>query len=73
MTGWTSSSTGSCPANVPAHSGGHPGPGFVPAWKRPTEGEARWQVAVAVAAAVALQFPLPGRRCCSTRTGCCRR
>jgi hypothetical protein len=33
--------------------------GFVPAWRRPTEGEARWQAAVAVA--VALQFPLPGR------------
>jgi uncharacterized membrane protein len=33
----------------------------VPAWKRPTEGEARWQVAVAVAVAVALQYPLPGR------------
>jgi uncharacterized membrane protein len=43
----------------------HPGqtgtPGFVPAWKRPTEGEARWQAAAAVAVAVALQFPLPGR------------
>jgi uncharacterized membrane protein len=37
------------------------GPGFTPAWRRPTEGEARWQVAVAVAVAVALQFPLPGR------------
>ena len=35
--------------------------GFVPAWLRPTEGEARWQVAVAVAAAVALQYLLPGR------------
>jgi hypothetical protein len=35
--------------------------GFVPAWRRPTEGEARWQAAVAVAVAVALQFPLPGR------------
>ena len=33
----------------------------MPAWKRPTEGENRWQVAVAVAIAVALQFPLPGR------------
>jgi hypothetical protein len=45
--------------------GQHPGPdgnlGFTPAWKRPTEGEARWQVAVAVAVAVALQFPLRGR------------
>ena len=41
--------------------GGHFGLGFVPAWRRPTEGEARWQASVAVAAAVALQFPLPGR------------
>ncbi len=45
--------------------GQHPGPdgklGFTPAWKRPTEGEARWQVAIAVAVAIALQFPLPGR------------
>jgi uncharacterized membrane protein len=37
------------------------GPGFTPAWRRRTAGEARWQVSVAVAAAVALQFPLPGR------------
>src|SRR5271166_2163330 len=36
-------------------------PGSMPAWKRPTQGEARWQVTIAVAAAVALQFPLPGR------------
>jgi uncharacterized membrane protein len=36
-------------------------PGFVPAWQRPTEGEARWQAALAVAVAIALQFPLPGR------------
>jgi len=36
-------------------------PGFLPAWRRPTEGEARWQAAVAVAVAVALQYPLPGR------------
>ena len=44
--------------------GGRTGPrglGFIPAWKRRTEGEARWQVAVAVAVAVALQYPLPGR------------
>ncbi len=40
---------------------GNPGPGFTPAWKRPTEGEARWQVALAVAVAVALQYPLPGK------------
>jgi uncharacterized membrane protein len=37
------------------------GPRAVPAWRRPTQGEARWQVAVAVAVAVALQYPLPGR------------
>jgi len=36
-------------------------PGSVPAWKRPTQGEARWQVSIAVAVAVALQFPLPDR------------
>jgi hypothetical protein len=42
----------------PSHPGGL---GFIPAWKRRTEGEARWQVTVAVAAAVALQYPLPGR------------
>ncbi|HJY94130.1 MAG TPA: hypothetical protein VJ371_04205, partial [Streptosporangiaceae bacterium] len=41
--------------------GGRFGLGFVPAWRRPTEGEARWQVSLAVAVAVALQFPLPGR------------
>jgi len=43
---------------------GHPSqgrPDFVPAWKRPTQGEARWQVTIAVAAAVALQFLLPDR------------
>jgi len=33
----------------------------MPAWKRPTDGEARWQASVAVAAAVALQLPLPDR------------
>ena len=36
-------------------------PGSIPAWRRPTQGEARWQVTFAVAVAVALQFPLPGR------------
>ncbi len=40
---------------------GHPVRAGVPAWKRPTQGEARWQAAVAVAAAVALQYSLPGR------------
>ncbi|HJZ00044.1 MAG TPA: hypothetical protein VJ305_04935 [Streptosporangiaceae bacterium] len=33
----------------------------MPAWKRPTEGEARWQATVAVVIAIALQFPLSGR------------
>jgi hypothetical protein len=41
--------------------GGGGGPGLTPAWRRRTEGEARWQAAVAVAAAVALQYALPGR------------
>jgi hypothetical protein len=34
---------------------------FVPAWLRRTEGEARWQAAAAVAAAIVLQLPVPGR------------
>ena len=42
-------------------AGERPGPGPVPAWRRPTQGEARWQVVLAVAVAVALQYPLPGR------------
>jgi hypothetical protein len=33
----------------------------VPAWRRETEGEARWQVALATAVAIALQLPVPGR------------
>ena len=37
------------------------GPDVTPAWKRPTKGEARWQVALCVAAAVALQFAVPDR------------
>lgn len=32
-----------------------------PAWRRPTEGEARWQVALATAVAIALQIAVPGR------------
>jgi hypothetical protein len=49
-----------------AGHGGHStglrlGEGFVPAWLRRTEGEARWQAAMAVAAAIALQLPVPGR------------
>jgi hypothetical protein len=33
----------------------------LPAWRRPTDGEARWQVALCTAAAIALQLPVPGR------------
>jgi hypothetical protein len=33
----------------------------VPAWRRVTQGEPRWHVAIAAAAAIALQMPLPGR------------
>ncbi len=33
----------------------------VPAWCRPTLGETRWEVALATAAAIALQLPVPGR------------
>jgi uncharacterized membrane protein len=36
-------------------------PGMMPAWRRPTEGEARWQATLAVVAVIALQLPLPGR------------
>jgi hypothetical protein len=47
----------------------HPGEPFrlagglhvIPAWRRPTQGETRWPAALAVAAAAALQLPLPGR------------
>jgi hypothetical protein len=34
---------------------------YLPAWRRRTEGEARWQVALCTAAAIALQLPVPGR------------
>jgi hypothetical protein len=37
------------------------GTGPPPAWRRPTEGEARWQVALATAVAIALQVAVPGR------------
>jgi len=33
----------------------------IPAWKRPTAGEARWQVAAATAIAIALQIAVPQR------------
>jgi uncharacterized membrane protein len=48
------------PAAGPA-SGAARKPAPMPAWKRPTEGEARWQATLAVAIAIALQFPLPDR------------
>lgn len=43
------------------HAAGVRDPGFTPAWRRPTQGEARWEVTVAIAIAVALQLPVPGR------------
>jgi uncharacterized membrane protein len=42
------------------HQGGAK-PDVTPAWKRPTEGEARWQATAAVVVAIALQVLLPGR------------
>lgn len=33
----------------------------LPAWRRPSEGEARWQVALSTAVAIALQVAVPGR------------
>ena len=44
---------------------------LLPAWLRPTKGEHRWQMGLAVSAAIALQVSLPaGSRC--GRTCCCR-
>ena len=34
---------------------------FVPAWRRVTEGEPRWHIALAITVAIFLQTPLPGR------------
>jgi uncharacterized membrane protein len=33
----------------------------LPAWRRPTQGEARWQVALSTSVAIALQVAVPGR------------
>ncbi len=46
------------PASRAAPDGGQKA---IPAWKRVTQGEPRWQVAIATAVAISLQFPLPGR------------
>lgn len=43
--------------NLPAQVGKE----AVPAWRRVTAGEARWQVSLAVAAAILLQLPVSGR------------
>ncbi|MDR3031792.1 MAG: hypothetical protein LBV78_01525, partial [Kitasatospora sp.] len=43
--------------NLPAEVGR----GAVPAWRRVTEGEARWQVSLAVTAAILLQLPVTHR------------
>jgi hypothetical protein len=37
------------------------GTGQPPAWRRPTDGEARWQAALATAVAIALQMAVPGK------------
>jgi uncharacterized membrane protein len=49
------------PERTPQGQGAGTAPGVVPAWKRPTKGEARWQATLAVVAVIALQLPLPGR------------
>ena len=41
--------------------GSPPSHARLPAWRRPTDGEARWQVALCTAAAIALQLPVQGR------------
>jgi hypothetical protein len=44
-----------------AHDGAELQPRQLPAWRRRTQGEARWQVALCTAAAIALQVAVPGR------------
>jgi hypothetical protein len=51
-------------ARAAQQDGGAPSPSSrarLPAWRRPTDGEARWQVALCTAAAIALQLPVQGR------------
>jgi uncharacterized membrane protein len=43
------------------HLPGQVGKEAVPAWRQVTEGEARWQVSLAVTAAILLQLPVSGR------------
>jgi hypothetical protein len=43
------------------HAGGQHLPRQVPAWRRRTKGEARWQVSLCTAVAIALQIMVPGR------------
>ncbi len=48
------------PGPEPAHpTDGHPPPAL-PAWRRPTRGEQRWEVSVAVGLMIVLQLALPG-------------
>jgi len=44
-----------------AHDGAEMRPRQLPAWRRRTQGEARWQVALCTAVAIALQVAVPGR------------
>jgi hypothetical protein len=44
-----------------SHDGPQLRPKEVPAWRRVTQGEARWQVAICTAVAIALQVAVPGR------------
>jgi uncharacterized membrane protein len=46
---------------LPEHAGTRHQPRELPAWRRRTKGEARWQVAIATAAGIGLQIMVPGR------------
>jgi uncharacterized membrane protein len=52
------------PGTRPGHAGARgsgDGAPALPAWRRPTPGEPRWQVAACTAAGIALQVAVPGR------------
>jgi Protein of unknown function (DUF1345) len=49
------------PPMLHAHPAAEHHPRQLPAWCRPTQGEARWQVAICTAVAIALQIAVPGR------------